>query len=62
MHNIQAYFGKFSLADMFQKFWPLANFSRSRSKIKVKVIYGLAFHKLEYEPSLKFLWQLDVKL
>ena len=53
MHNIQAYFGKFSFIDVFQKFWPWVNFSRSRSKIKVKVIFGVAFHKLKYEPSLK---------
>ena len=45
---------------MFQKFWPLDNLSRS--KIKVQVIFGAAFHKLEYERSLKSLWQLDAKL
>ena len=28
------------------------NFSRSRSKVKVKVIFGAAFHKLKHEPSL----------
>ena len=33
--------GKFSIL-MFQKFWPLV----SRSKIKVQVIFGAAFHKL----------------
>ena len=60
MYNIQAYFGKFSLIVMFQKFWPLANLSRS--KIKVQVIFGAAFHKLKYERSLKSLWQLDAKL
>ena len=60
MHNIQAYFGKFSLIVMFQKFWPLANLSRS--KIKVQFIFGAAFHKLKYEWSLKSLWQLDAKL
>ena len=60
MHNIQAYFGKFSLIVMFPKFWPLANLSRS--KIKVQVIFGAAFHKLKYEWSLKSLWQLDAKL
>ena len=38
------------------------NFSRSRSEVKVKVIFGAAFHKLKYEPSLKSLWQLDAKL
>ena len=42
---------------MFQKFWPLDNLSRS--KIKVQVIFGAAFHKLNYEPSLKSLLQLD---
>ena len=36
------------------------NFSRSRSK--VKVIFGAAFHKLKFEPSSKFLGQLDEKL
>ena len=45
---------------MFQKFWPLDNLSRS--KIKVQVIFGAAFHKLKYERSLKSLWQLDAKL
>ena len=34
----------------------------SRSKVKVKVIVGAAFHKLKFEPSLKSLWQLDEKL
>ena len=29
---------------------------------KVKVIFGVAFPKVKYEPSLKSLWQLDVKL
>ena len=29
------------------------NFSRSRSEVKVKVIFGAAFHKLKHEPSLK---------
>ena len=62
MHNIKAYFGKFSLIDMFQKFWPWLNFSKLTSKVKVKVIFGVAFHKIKYEPSLKSLWQLDVKL
>ena len=60
MHNIQAYFGKFSLIVMFQKFWPLANLSRP--KIKVQVIFGATFHKLKYERSLKSLWQLDAEL
>ena len=45
---------------MFQKFWPLDNLSRS--KIKVQVIFGAAFHKLKYVQSLKSLWQLDAKL
>ena len=31
------------------------NFSRSRSEVKVKVIFGAAFHKLKHEPSLKSL-------
>ena len=33
------------------------NFSRSRSevKVKVKVIFGVSFHKLKHEPSLKSL-------
>ena len=51
VHNIQAYFGKSSIIVMFQKFWPLDNLSRS--KIKVQVIFGAAFHKLKYERSLK---------
>ena len=29
------------------------NFSRSRSEVKVKVIFGVAFHELKHEPSLK---------
>ena len=52
---IHAYFGKFSIIDMFQKFWPWAKFSRPRSKIKGKVIFGAVFHKLKYETSLKSL-------
>ena len=35
---------------------------KSRSKDKVKATFGAAFYKLRYEPSLKSLWQLDVKL
>ena len=31
-------------------------------KVKVKVIFGAAFHKLKYETSLKSLLQLDAKL
>ena len=33
------------------------NFSRSRSEVevKVKVLFGAAFHKLKHEPSLKSL-------
>ena len=38
------------------------NFSMSSSEVKVKVIFGAAFHKLKHEPSLKSLWQLDAKL
>ena len=55
MHNIQAYFGKFSLIDV-SKMLTLGEL------FKVKVIFGAAFHKLKYEPSLKSLWQLDEKL
>ena len=29
------------------------NFSRSRSEVKVNVIFGADFHKLTHEPSLK---------
>ena len=29
------------------------NFSRSRSEVKVNVIFGAAFHKLKHEPSFK---------
>ena len=31
------------------------SFSRSRSEVKVKVIFGAGFHKLKHEPSLKSL-------
>ena len=31
------------------------NFSRSMSEVKVKVIFGVAFHKLKHESSLKSL-------
>ena len=31
------------------------NFSRSRSEVMVKVIFGAAFDKLKHEPSLKSL-------
>ena len=33
----------------------MVNFSKSRSEVKVKVIFGAAFHKLKFEPSLKSL-------
>ena len=46
VHNIQAYFGKFSLTDV-SKILTLGEL--------VKVIFGVAFHKLKYEPSLKSL-------
>ena len=39
-----------SLIDV-SKILTLVNFSRSKSK--VKVIFGAAFHKLKYESSLK---------
>ena len=52
--------GKFSILVMFQKFWPLANLSRS--KMKVQVIFGAAFHKLKYERSLKSRSKVKVKV
>ena len=60
--DVHLHLWQFSLIDMFQSFWPWANFSRSRSKIKVEIIFDVAFHKLKYEASLKSLWQLDAKL
>ena len=43
---------------MFQNFFTLGELF----KVKVKVIFDVAFHKLKHESSLKSLWQLDVKL
>ena len=37
------FFKKFELGELF------------KVKVKVKVIFGVAFHKLKYEPSLKSL-------
>ena len=48
VHNIQAYFGKFSLIDV-SKILTLGEL------VKVKFIFGVAFHKLKCEPSLKSL-------
>ena len=45
VHNIQAYFGKFSLIEV----------SNILTFDKFVVIFGVAFHKLKYEPSLKSL-------
>ena len=59
MCNIQTYFGKFSLIDV-SKILTLGELFKVQ--VKVKVIFGVAFHKLKYEPSLKSLWQLDAKL
>ena len=52
VHNIQAYFDKFSLIYV-SKILTLDKL--------VKVILGAAFQKQKYELSLKSLWQLDVK-
>ena len=49
VHNIQAYYGYFSLIGV-SKILTLGKL------FKVKVIFGTAFHKLKYEPSLKSLW------
>ena len=46
----------------FRKLWPWANFSRSRSKVKVKVICDAPGNMLSYELNLKSLWQLHPKL
>ena len=46
VNNIQVYFGKFSLIDV-SKILTLGKL--------VKVIFGEAFHKLKYKPSLKSL-------
>ena len=43
---------------MFKKYFTFGELF----KVKVKVILGVAFHKLKYEPSLKSMWQLDAKL
>ena len=48
MHNIQAYFGQFSLIDV-------SKILTLREIFKVKVIFGVAIHKLKYEPSSKSL-------
>ena len=48
VHNIQAYFGKFTLTDV-------SKILTWGELFKVKVIFGVAFHKLKYEPSLKSL-------
>ena len=45
---------------MFQKILNLDEIFKA--KVKVKVIFGAAFHKLKYESSLKSLWQLKAKL
>ena len=50
VHNIQAYLGKFSLSDV-SKILTLGKLF----KVKVKFIFGVAFHKLKYEPNLKSL-------
>ena len=55
VHNIQTYYGQFSLIGV-SKILTLGEL------FKVKVIFGTAFHKLKHEPSLKSLWQLDPKL
>ena len=52
VHNIQAYFSKFALTDV-SNILTLVNFSRSKSNVTVKVIFGLAFQKLKYEAGLK---------
>ena len=44
VHNIQAYFGKFSLIDV-SKILALGKLF----KVKVKVIFGAASHRLKYE-------------
>ena len=36
------------------KIWPWVNLLRSRSKIKIKVMQDVPFHKLQYETSWKF--------
>ena len=61
LHNILAYFDKFSLIYV-SKILTLGELSRSGPKVKVKVIFGEAFQKQKYEPSLKSLWRLDAKL
>ena len=48
VNNIQAYFGKFSLIDVL-KILTLGKL------VKVKAIFGAAFHKLKYEPNSKSL-------
>ena len=35
---------------------------QGQGQVQGQVIFGVAFHKLKYEQSLKSLWQLDVKL
>ena len=53
VHNIQAYFGKFSVTEVSK----ILTFGKL-FKVKVKAIIGAAFHKLNYEPNLKYLCSL----